>query len=734
MATLVLSTVGTLVGGPIGGAIGALIGQQVDARVFAPKGRQGPRLGDLAVQTSSYGSAIPRIFGTMRVAGTVIWATDLKEDRNKQGGGKGRPSQTTYSYSASFAVALSGRRISRVGRIWADGMLLRGVAGDFKTETGFRLHLGGEDQERDPGIAAAEGIASTPAFRGIAYAVFQDFQLGEYGNRIPSLTFEVVADDSGTGTGAITQAVSGGAIVAGPGTLLTGFAAHGDSVRGVLAVLSEAVPEALYDDGETLRLGVVDGPEAAIAAGTVPETRRAAAGQVPDAVSVGYYDPARDYQAGLQRASHSGGGGDSAGAGGSGGAERRGERIALPAAMDAGVAKAMASARLDHHWRTRERRTVTLPWRDIGVRPGRVVRFAGDGPAARAWLVTGWSFERMAVRLELVAHGGSRPASMPAVPGRAAAASDLIHGPTTLRLMDAPPLGDAATDAPRLLIAAAGVERGWRSAVLEASSDGGASWTAAGVSAPAAVIGSATGVLGPGGATLLDLRNSVEVELLHDGMWLESRDDDALVAGDNLAMIGDELLQFGDAVRVAPRRFRLSRLLRGRRGSEWAAAMHVAGEPFVLMEAESLVALPLPPARIGGIAEVAARGIGDADAPALASRPIGIEAVRPPAPVHLGARARADGALDIVWTRRSRTGWAWIDGVDAPLGEDREAYRVTIEVGGRTRAVEVNAPGFVYSAAARAEDGVTAGTVVAVAVAQLGTIAASRAATMTIAR
>jgi hypothetical protein len=89
MATLVLTTIGTIVGGPIGGAIGALIGQQADSRLFAPKGRQGPRLGDLSVQTSAYGTAIPRLFGTLRVAGTVIWATDLREDRQKSGGVKG---------------------------------------------------------------------------------------------------------------------------------------------------------------------------------------------------------------------------------------------------------------------------------------------------------------------------------------------------------------------------------------------------------------------------------------------------------------------------------------------------------------------------------------------------------------------------------------------------------------------------------------------------------------------
>lgn len=77
MATLVLTAVGGAVGGPVGAAIGAILGQQIDGRLFAPKGRQGPRLGDLAVQTSSYGSELPKIFGMMRVAGTVVWATDL---------------------------------------------------------------------------------------------------------------------------------------------------------------------------------------------------------------------------------------------------------------------------------------------------------------------------------------------------------------------------------------------------------------------------------------------------------------------------------------------------------------------------------------------------------------------------------------------------------------------------------------------------------------------------------
>jgi hypothetical protein len=115
MATIVLTAVGSALGGPIGAAVGAAIGSAVDAKLFAPKARQGPRLGSLAVQGSSYGAAIPKLFGTMRVAGTVIWSTDLQERRSSSGGGKGRPKTVNYSYSASFAVALSGRAIRGSG-------------------------------------------------------------------------------------------------------------------------------------------------------------------------------------------------------------------------------------------------------------------------------------------------------------------------------------------------------------------------------------------------------------------------------------------------------------------------------------------------------------------------------------------------------------------------------------------------------------------------------------------
>jgi len=66
MATLVLGAVGTALGGPVGGALGSLVGQAIDQQLLGSGPRRGPRLGDLSVQTSAYGTMIPRIYGRMR--------------------------------------------------------------------------------------------------------------------------------------------------------------------------------------------------------------------------------------------------------------------------------------------------------------------------------------------------------------------------------------------------------------------------------------------------------------------------------------------------------------------------------------------------------------------------------------------------------------------------------------------------------------------------------------------
>jgi len=178
----------TITGAEIGGALGTIIGTELD-NLLAPGThitRKSPRLSDVNIQASTEGAAVPRVYGRMRVAGQLLWATKFKETvvkSQESGGGKGGPGvtvdNTDYEYSISFAVGLCAGVVTKVGRVWADGNLLD--ISQFTT----RFYSGDEAQAADPLIEEIEGAGNTPAYRSLAYIVFEDMPLASFGNRIP---------------------------------------------------------------------------------------------------------------------------------------------------------------------------------------------------------------------------------------------------------------------------------------------------------------------------------------------------------------------------------------------------------------------------------------------------------------------------------------------------------------------------------------------------------------------
>jgi Putative phage tail protein len=724
MATLILNAVGAAVGGPIGAAIGATIGQLIDQRLLAPKGRQGPRLGDLAFQSSSYGARIPKLFGAMRVSGSVIWATDLKENRSKQSTGKGRPKQTVYSYTASFAVALSARRIARVGRIWADGKLLRGAAGDFKTETGFRVYLGTETQNIDPLIASIQGAGQSPAYRGLAYVVFEDLQLAEYGNRIPSLSFEVIADTGDIAIDVIVTNLAPGVVTSCP-TKVGGFAANGDSVRGVLETVSAAVSLILSDNG--YGLAISEQPVPALGPieddlGAAPlhksmvkisRERRADARTSGQRV-LRFYDPARDYQTGLQRARRARVG-------------RHDDVLDWPATLSADQAAALADRLLAADLADQDAIEISLPWRYVGLRPGQVLRVPG---VQGLWRALSTVFEGMTVRVTLVAMPLLLPTRAGAEAGRGVLELDQPHGPTILRMLDLPQLTDGVATTPQVFAVAAGVQPGWRAAALLQSVNDGASWDDIGATAAPATMGIMQTTLGPAQTHCVDRRETAIVQLAHDAMTLSGSDQLGLLGGRNLALVGDELIQFERADQIGLARYALSGLLRGRRGTEWAVAAHGANDPFTLIDASTMAPLSLS----AGAASVRlmAMGVGDMIAVEAQIAAPGA-ALRPASPVHVTAETLTNADIMMRWTRRSRDGWRWIDGVDAPLAEELERYRVTVTPNiGVSRALETAEPQWAYRAADIAADRAAGATLTAISIAQIGMFATSRPATLSV--
>lgn len=704
MATIVLTALGTAIGGPLGAAIGGLIGNVFDhAVLFRPRGVQGRRLNDMQVQTSTYGMQVPKLFGTIRTAGTVIWSTDLKERRSRSGGGKGRPSVTTYSYSVSFAVALSARAIRSVRRIWADGNLLRGSAGDFKTElAAFRVYPGGEDQAVDPLIAAAEGVGRTPAHRGIAYVVFEDLALADFGNRIPSLTFEVEADEVAVAVGDIAAQISAGMLSGAELGLLDGMAASGGDVGEALAPLVEVCDLAFIANEIGLRLsaavrdaGAEVGADALCRrvngrALEMIEQAGASCDAVPVALAVRYYDAARDYQAGIQRINRPGPG-------------RIEQGIDIPAALSGEGARQLAARRLAMAWAGRSTMILRCGWSGLRHEAGDVVAVEG---VPGLWRIEEREWEMMAVRLSLrrvPTEEGTLPPG--ASSGAIVRQPDRPHGATSLRLVDLPPLGDGVATASLIVAAASGAE-GWRGAALFLMSAMGEA-IPIGRTAPRAVIGRADAPLASGSATLVDEISTLHVTLLAEDMELAGSDPAGLAAGRNLCLLGQELIQFARAVRTGAASFRLEGLRRGLRGTEWAMASHAEGDDFLLLEEDRLAQVHGATGGAlerGAVVNIVALSVGDVE-PVEASLTVTGEALMPPSPVHLTARPDGSGGWIIDWTRRSRQGWVWAGGADVPLCEERERYELRLLSGGsQIRRVETDAATWTYDATMAAAD------------------------------
>ncbi len=232
-----MSSPGQIVGGvlgavvgfftPAGPIIGAQIGMMVGGYIDPPKGPNitGPRLSDLSQQTASLGLVIPRLYGTAALFGNIFWIENnqLKEvEATEEQGGKGGGGAevTTYSYFGTFALGLCQGPIDGIKRIWIGGKLIYdasattissematsealGISSPLRSGsavvglegTTMAFYYGGPDQPADPRMQAALGVDNCPAYRGLAYIVFYDLPLKDFGNTLlgAQIKVEVVA-------------------------------------------------------------------------------------------------------------------------------------------------------------------------------------------------------------------------------------------------------------------------------------------------------------------------------------------------------------------------------------------------------------------------------------------------------------------------------------------------------------------------------------------------------------
>ena len=396
------------------------------------------------------------------------------------------------------------------------------------------------------------------------------------------LTFEAFADDA-LCVGDVISDVSAGIADSSDDRSLVGFAAYGQHIKAAIEPLVDAFAVELLDDGA--RLASVDATILSIADRelgnssddrTAPRIQREQlpARTLPSVLRLGYCDEALDYQTGEARAT-------------SGEGQRVEMQRELPAVISASDAKSIAQHIVAREWSERDRLTLRLPPRYLGLAPGARVEL---NLSPRLWRVEQCTIDGF-VNVAELRPVPVRAAALAAESGRVLGEKDIPAADVGLVLFDIPDIFQQGFVGSTLMLAASAPSPGWKSRSVEIVA--GSLRFAMRTARRKTVLGFASTVLGPADPYLIEGEGALEIRLIDEDQWLLSCDEEAVAGGSNLAVLGSEVLQFGGAQALGEGRWRLTRLLRGRAGTDWATGLHKVGEPFALIERDTLVAVEL---------------------------------------------------------------------------------------------------------------------------------------------
>lgn len=422
--------------------------------------------------------------------------------------------------------------------------------------------------------------------------------------------------------------------------------------------------------------------------------KRAQEMELPQTVQVSYFNPTANYQPGLQYGMR-----ESV-------ASSNSTNINLPLVMDEQLAKTIADTTLYNAWVARHSAKFRLPVNYAALEPTDVVTVTANGVDHNMRITRCWYGKPGLLELEAVAEDIAAydfyapPGTLPVL--TTAVTQDVV---TSSALLDLPLLPGAAVDQPVMHLAATGLDASWRSAVWYRSDDGGANYSAILTDEGPSVIGQALTILADGTTAVIDEANSVDIAIAGDGELASAASDLALLNGANVAVLGDEIIQFRTAILIEPGHYRLSGLLRGRLGTDYATSTHAAGDVFVLLDS-SVNRLNVSSAMIGAVRYYKSVSTGEVISWV---DPVGFtytgRALKPLSPVQVSGNRDGSGNLTINWVRRTRGGGEWLDGSDVPLNEASEQYQVDILSGSTVvRTISATSPSASYSATQQIAD------------------------------
>lgn len=257
--------------------------------------------------------------------------------------------------------------------------------------------------------------------------------------------------------------------------------------------------------------------------------------------------------------------------------------------------------------------------------------------------------------------------------------------PTSAEFLDLPCLRDADSD-PGFYVATqrvTGAGNSWKGATVYKSIDGGATFTPQFSALVEATIGTLISALPVSEAHTWDTTTVIDVAVASSAFTFESRTDAAVLAGANGAAVGDdgrwEIIQYANATKISDTHWQLSRLLRGRRGTEHNIGRSHINDRLVVISTGDVGRVVLQTTEIGAsrlykVVSIGASFSSGTDTPFSGHA----EALVPFSPTALSAVQETSDGILISWLRRSRLGRTLMSGVDIPLGETAASYQVDI--------------------------------------------------------
>lgn len=629
------------------------------------------------------------------------------------------------------------------------------------------VYLGDQSQLPNSVMESYKGVGNVPAYRGTAYFVLQNLQLEDFGQTVPTFQAEVekqngtvylsdILTDICAESGMLSDeydARSGIGMVDDPPVV--GFAVTQVTAgRSVIQDLMKVYPFDACESGFRLKFDWINRrphtilrPEdfgAHVDTEDMPPTEemtRTADFDLPKQIKLNFQEPARNYSKNTMYAARQ-----------VLTQANAVDEIDITIAMTRAEAKQRAEQTLVNRFMARRTVKRKLPKKYVVLEPGDIctvpdkydpdyfeqfrtmeINVGANGIIEGTFIDHHYGFPvTAATEDDIIVAGDDDPQTLP------------VAGRTRAYMLDLPLLTDTVQDAIGYYVVLAQTKPYWGGGFLILDLTSGASipvfgtdttptsagsnWVTVAHNTTRTVHGYALQQLAPATPGIWDRASIIDVMMVDVSMIFQpAAEFDCLQNAINIIVVGDEIIQFADVQELGNGMWRLSTLLRGLRGTEWAMSTHVKGDRVVKLSSLNLnrVAHDQKYLNIAGSYKALTEREDSSNETAFTFANTG-RSLQPYSPDIRHPYRNTAGDLTIDWEPRNRQNGTWLSGQDLTLDQATEAYEIDVYNSAGTAVVKTYSFGAVrtwsYTAAAQATDIGSAPTNLKLAIYQIGSI------------